>query len=265
MNRKIIVFVSMVLLLIGSSPHLVHAEEQKIVYSDGYYYYHLEDGYISICGYFGKEEVVDIPPYIIALPVSRIESGAFKGCNTVKTIRLPETIMEIQENAFEGADNLSMVTDYTGTDVDDSWSGTDSSETDSSEIGSDETDIPPMNDGTPMADSSDNHSDTENKAGKDEYTESNDEEQREKENKENLQKIEEVLNNSSNEQKIIDSESNKNTTTESLPGDKKTESDNTKGLGAVKGLSVAVATGIIVLAVLLFVIYKKKKHRRDSL
>lgn len=182
----------MIFLLLASL-NIVYAEEQKTVYSDGYYYYHLEDGYISICGYFGSEEVVEIPSSIIALPVSRIETGAFKGCNSVKTIVLPETIMEVQENAFAGADNLSEIKDYTGTDLDD---------TSGAGMGNEGTDIPSANDGTPTTEPSDDPSNAENEAGEDEYIESNDEEQSKKENEENLKKIEEALNNSNSKTNI---------------------------------------------------------------
>ena len=92
-------------------------ENADKVYSDGYYNYHLGDKFISICGYFGKEEVVTIPSSIITYPVSRIESGTFKGCDTVKKIILPDTIMEIEDGAFSGAKHLNSVKDYAGNEI----------------------------------------------------------------------------------------------------------------------------------------------------
>ena len=86
----------------------------EVVYSDGFFQYHVYEGYNSICGYFGKETTVTVPSSIAGRPVSRIEEGAFDGCNTIKKLVLPDTIMEIEDNAFSGAQNLETIEDASG-------------------------------------------------------------------------------------------------------------------------------------------------------
>lgn len=99
-------------MLMGLSLYIsVQAAE---VYSDGYFYYHVYEGYNSICGYFGKETTVTVPSTIAGRPVSRIEAGTFNGCKTIKKLILPDTLMEIEEGAFSGAKNLEDIQDASG-------------------------------------------------------------------------------------------------------------------------------------------------------
>lgn len=76
------------------------------VYSHGYFYYHVHEGYVSICGYFGDEKAVEIPASIAGKPVSEIEHGAFDGCDSIERIILPDTIMYLYEDSFSGAEKL---------------------------------------------------------------------------------------------------------------------------------------------------------------
>ncbi len=89
----------------------VHAAQ---IYSDGFFQYHVYEGYNSICGYFGSEKTVTVPSSIAGRPVSRIEAGAFDGCSTIEKLVLPDTIMEIEDNAFSGAKNLKTIEDASG-------------------------------------------------------------------------------------------------------------------------------------------------------
>lgn len=57
-------------------------------YSHGYFYYHVHEGYVSICGYFGGEKAVEIPSSIAGKPVSEIEHNAFKGCSSIEQIEV---------------------------------------------------------------------------------------------------------------------------------------------------------------------------------
>ena len=68
-------------------------------YTEGYFYYDLVDGGIVITGYFGKENTVRLPNQIAGYPVSSIAAGAFLD-TTVRQLYLPDTIMEINENAI---------------------------------------------------------------------------------------------------------------------------------------------------------------------
>lgn len=109
MKRIIFTWLSIVISFLWYMP--VQAAE---VYSDGYFYYHKQEGYNSICGYFGKELTVTVPSFIAGRPVSRIEAGTFEGCSTVEKLVLPDTIMEIEEGAFSGAKNLVEIEDASG-------------------------------------------------------------------------------------------------------------------------------------------------------
>ena len=75
-----------------------YADQQT--YSSGYYYYVVEDESVAITGYFGTEEEVTVPSSIVGNPVSKICTDAFAGNRKLKTIRLPDTIMTIEEGAF---------------------------------------------------------------------------------------------------------------------------------------------------------------------
>ena len=78
-------------------------------YSHGYFYYHVHEGYVSICGYFGGEKAVEIPSSIAGKPVSEIEHNAFKGCSSVEQIEVPDTIMYSYDDSFAGASSLKTI------------------------------------------------------------------------------------------------------------------------------------------------------------
>lgn len=86
----------------------VHAEEDER-YSFGHFYYHSHEGYVSICGYLGRETEVSIPSSISGKPVSEIESGAFKDCNTIEVITVPDTVVLVYEDSFTGALSLTKI------------------------------------------------------------------------------------------------------------------------------------------------------------
>lgn len=64
------------------------------------YEYTVSNDLVSIIGYTGKEERVDIPDTIAGYPVASIERCAFLGNYTVKSIHLPDSIISIGEQAF---------------------------------------------------------------------------------------------------------------------------------------------------------------------
>ena len=65
------------------------------VYSEGYFYYTVDDGSITIVGYFGNETEVTVPAMIAGIPVNTIAPGAFDG-TTVRKVNLPDTIMSFE-------------------------------------------------------------------------------------------------------------------------------------------------------------------------
>ena len=95
--KQTIVFFLMVSLLLVSMPSRVYA---KTTYSEGYFYYQIEDESVTITGYFGTKESIIIPSSIAGYPVSKIAQGAFWETKTVKELHLPDTIMEIESKAI---------------------------------------------------------------------------------------------------------------------------------------------------------------------
>lgn len=102
--KKIIYFILCFAVAVFLFPANAFAAETT--YTEGYLEYHIEDNAISISGYFGKESVVTVPASIAGYPVSEIASGAFSDCETVTEIRLPDSIMEIERDAFSGSQTV---------------------------------------------------------------------------------------------------------------------------------------------------------------
>lgn len=92
-------------------PDTVRASEER--YSFGHFYYHLHEGYVSVCGYLGREVKVEIPSSIGGKPVSEIESGSFEGCNSLEEITVPDTVVMVYEDSFTGASSLRKIISYT--------------------------------------------------------------------------------------------------------------------------------------------------------
>ena len=100
-------------LMIALIPAQVRAEEDTTRYSFGHFYYHSHNGYVSICGYLGRETEVEIPSVMSGRPVSEIESGSFNGCNTIETIIVPDTVVMVYEDSFTGAASLKKIISHT--------------------------------------------------------------------------------------------------------------------------------------------------------
>lgn len=92
MKRCVLFLLTLLLLLL---PLRANAET---VYTEGYFYYTVEDGSITIIGYFGTEAEVTVPASIAGIPVNAIGPNAFAG-TTVQILHLPDTITELGENA----------------------------------------------------------------------------------------------------------------------------------------------------------------------
>lgn len=102
--RQLRVFILFLAVLLYSVP--VYAVSY---YTEGYFQYHLKDTYASICGYFGKEEVVRIPSALGGKPVKEIEDYSFQNAKGVKEIHIPATVLSIGDNAFAGAEELKKI------------------------------------------------------------------------------------------------------------------------------------------------------------
>ena len=78
-----------------------------INYHSGDYTYRVNaEGEVSIVGYNGKDEKVEIPSELDDCKVTSIDAEAFKDCDTLKDITIPKSITSIGEKAFDGCTGL---------------------------------------------------------------------------------------------------------------------------------------------------------------
>ena len=68
------------------------------------------DGTVVITGCTGKSGDLSIPARISGVPVTAIAPEAFKSCNTLSRVELPDSLVEIGDYAFFYCRNLSFVT-----------------------------------------------------------------------------------------------------------------------------------------------------------
>lgn len=95
MNNNLRNFISIMLVMLLCSIPVFGAS----AYTEGFFEYQIEDDSVTITDYFGKESEVTVPNMIAGNPVSKIAKGAFYN-KEVKTVNLPDTIMEIANGAF---------------------------------------------------------------------------------------------------------------------------------------------------------------------
>jgi|GEM_PF-1017847 len=71
--------------------------------------FELCDGFVSILGCTGDADEVVIPAEIHGLPVTRIEAGAFRNCEHMTSVIIPETVTFIGYEAFAHCNGLTEV------------------------------------------------------------------------------------------------------------------------------------------------------------
>jgi len=71
---------------------------------------------VTIYAYVGSSAEVTIPSEIEGYPVESIEVAAFRGCQTIKSITIPESVVTIGKNAFTECEALTDVY-YTGNEA----------------------------------------------------------------------------------------------------------------------------------------------------
>lgn len=94
-----------------SSTNTEEPEEEPVVYSEGLAYTMSVDGeayYVNGIGTCTDTEIV-IPPLYKDLPVTGIKDGAFSGCDSLTTFKLPSTVTYIGGSAFANCGNLQSV------------------------------------------------------------------------------------------------------------------------------------------------------------
>lgn len=76
------------------------ASAEEPVYTEGYFYFTVEDDSITIVGYFGSETEVTVPASIAGIPVNTIAPGAFDGTPVTK-LYLPDTITSYESGSSQ--------------------------------------------------------------------------------------------------------------------------------------------------------------------
>ncbi len=76
----------------------------------GDYEYATLDGTAAIISYHGDGGNVSIPSALNGIPVTRISSFAFAGCDSITALTVPDTLTSIGECAFQGCTSLNSLT-----------------------------------------------------------------------------------------------------------------------------------------------------------
>ena len=75
--------------------------------SGDYEYENINDGTVRITGYTGTDDIITIPSEIDGKKVSRIGIGAFWGCTSLTSVKIPETVTGLEVSAFSGCTSLA--------------------------------------------------------------------------------------------------------------------------------------------------------------
>lgn len=87
--KRTLLFILMIGVLLSTA---VYAD-----YSEGYFYYIIDDYGVVITGYFGNETAVVIPDHIAGYPVYAVARGTFEG-KGVASVSLPDTVIEMRDS-----------------------------------------------------------------------------------------------------------------------------------------------------------------------
>lgn len=79
-------------------------------YFNGYYYSKKFDGIAEIIGYDGDAEELIIPRMIDGYQINSISDSAFKDCDTLKSVTIPNSITSVGSYAFLNCNNLKSIT-----------------------------------------------------------------------------------------------------------------------------------------------------------
>lgn len=101
MKKRIILGLLALMLAVGCFGTVRAARADDTIYTEGNLYYKIINESITITGCFGKDEEVEVPAMIAGIPVNTIGKGAFWDNDVIKTLKLPDTISKIEEDAID--------------------------------------------------------------------------------------------------------------------------------------------------------------------
>ena len=102
--------IALVLILAALSVPAATAEEEPTQYTSGDYRYTLQpDGTAAIVKYTGSASILSIPDTLDGYAVTAIGNEAFRSCESLKNITIPDSVTSIGDNAFASCKSLTSI------------------------------------------------------------------------------------------------------------------------------------------------------------
>lgn len=99
---KTIIAPVIALALFIAMPFAIHAET---VHTEGTLNYTVDNGSVTITGWFGRAAKVEIPAQIAGMPINTVAAGAFRD-KTGTTVVLPDSVAAVEQGAFDDNDTV---------------------------------------------------------------------------------------------------------------------------------------------------------------
>ena len=98
------------LIMLAAALILTGASEMPSVTNDeSGYEYTVIDGEVTVVGFTGAPVYIDIPEFIEGCPVTEVRDNAFYNCHSLKSIKLPDTVLKIGHHSFYACYELESV------------------------------------------------------------------------------------------------------------------------------------------------------------
>lgn len=108
-TKKLLAVILSALILVASLPVMAVSAAEEFTTDDGFKYTVGDDGKATITGYTGEATEIVIPDTLGDATVTSVGTRAFEDNTTITAVAFPETIVEINGNAFRGCTALKDV------------------------------------------------------------------------------------------------------------------------------------------------------------